>query len=588
MGNKNHLLFILGIDGMDPRVFESLSKRGEMPNLTGLSDDGGFRYLATTIPPQSPVVWSTISTGKSPGEHGIFDFLRKSHDGYLPELALFGIEKYIGGVRYTSSIKTETVFHKIARQQIPVTLLRWPLTFPVSEDVPNNMRILPGLGVPDIRGTLGQYLFYTTDKSISSQNKRGRVIHLNSSSSKINTDLYGPPHMTWRGVKDSSIPLTIEKINNRVIRVQLADTSLELNLGKWSNILNLNFPIGVRKKVSCITRVICVSIEPHLSIFFLPLQIDPNNTNLPYCSPTNFGADLWQNCGPFLTVGMPEDTNGLNDGLISAEHFLSLCDDVFAERERMMWATLQEFKEGVFACVFDTLDRIQHMFWRSDDEIIESWYRKIDAMVGRILDYLGEDSPLIILSDHGFGEFRYSVHINTWLICEGFMKLKKEAKEGRTLFEDVDWSKTTAFALGLNSVYINKKGRDKQGIVDEKEVKEIIKELIKKFENWSEGGHKPILKAYSVYEIFNKGGVNDNNVPDIIVGYADGYRTSWVSALGGAPGGSPIELNNGHWCGDHCCDQSIVPGVLFTKGIKLPDLPSVMSIADMILDWAVL
>ena len=67
-------VMVLGIDGMDPKLLETFVDQGRMPNFKALMAEGDFRPLQTTMPPQSPVAWSTFMTGMDPGGHGIFDF----------------------------------------------------------------------------------------------------------------------------------------------------------------------------------------------------------------------------------------------------------------------------------------------------------------------------------------------------------------------------------------------------------------------------------------------------------------------------------------------------------------------------------
>src|SRR3990167_6385949 len=128
--NNSKNIVILGIDGMDPVVFRFLHGRGVMPVLGAMAEAGNFRTLATSNPSQSPVSWTNIATGSNPGKHGIFDFLHRNAKTYIPELSLFGIQQYKGGVRYTSNVRFPTIFEYAMKQGVPVILLRWPLTFP--------------------------------------------------------------------------------------------------------------------------------------------------------------------------------------------------------------------------------------------------------------------------------------------------------------------------------------------------------------------------------------------------------------------------------------------------------------------------
>src|SRR5262249_50294527 len=147
-------------------------------------------------------------------------------------------------------------------------------------------------------------------------------------------------------------------------------------------------------------------------------------------------------------------------------------------------AELESFDEGLFYCLFDTPDRVQHMFWRyreSDHpansgagfqgeyrDVIDDCYRRCDAVIGKIAEFIDDDTLLIVLSDHGFNSFRRGVHLNTWLHDHGFLSLLGGIKPGPDagdLLRQVDWRKTHAYALGLSGIYLNVQGREEQGIV---------------------------------------------------------------------------------------------------------------------------
>ena len=78
---------ILGLDGMDPELTESLLAEAKLPHLAGLRDKGCFKQLATTVPSMSPVAWSSFQTGVNPGKHNIFDFLTRDKQTYQPRLS---------------------------------------------------------------------------------------------------------------------------------------------------------------------------------------------------------------------------------------------------------------------------------------------------------------------------------------------------------------------------------------------------------------------------------------------------------------------------------------------------------------------
>src|SRR5438105_12908098 len=88
-GASGQKVIVLGFDGVDARYTEKWMNEGKLPNLARLRALGTFRPLRPTVPAQTPVSWSTFSTGIDPGRTGIFDFLRRDPKTYLPIFAAF-------------------------------------------------------------------------------------------------------------------------------------------------------------------------------------------------------------------------------------------------------------------------------------------------------------------------------------------------------------------------------------------------------------------------------------------------------------------------------------------------------------------
>ena len=171
-------------------------------------------------------------------------------------------------------------------------------------------------------------------------------------------------------------------------------------------------------------------------------------------------------------------------------------------------------------------------------------------------------AELIVMSDHGFTTFTRSVNLNTWLYRRGFLTLTTAPGEETTIAE-ADWRSTEAYAFGLNGLYLNLQGREKNGIIPKGErshdMIERLREQLLAFRDPLNGA--PVVGG--VEAVAAEPG-NAAIAPDLIVGYNPGYRGSWQTALGGAP---PEEdtANNDAWIGDHCVNPADVPGVLFTN-----------------------
>src|SRR5262249_13004637 len=211
---------------------------------------------------------------------------------------------------------------------------------------------------------------------------------------------------------------------------------------------------------------------------------------------------------------------------------------------------------------------------------IDDQYRACDAAVGKALEFADDRTLLIALSDHGFGSFRRGVHLNTWLYEQGLLKLKEGARPGAEagdFFRAVDWGRTKAYALGLSGIYLNLRGREEGGVVAPEEADGLKRDLAEALTGLADRERcrtavRRVLPREQVYA-----GPHADESPDLLVHFAEGYRVSWATALGGVPEGC-FEDNCKKWSGDHLIDPCLVPGVLFMNrpfrgdGASLVDL----------------
>jgi hypothetical protein len=299
-----------------------------------------------------------------------------------------------------------------------------------------------------------------------------------------------------------------------------------------------------------------------------------------YATPASLVKESWSVSGGFLTLGWPQDTNGLEEGCISDEQFIALCDLIFTQRKKIFFHQLAKFREGVLAGIFDCLDRVQHMFMRTRPEVVEQWYLKLDVFVGEVqsaIDKLGlEKYRFIVLSDHGFRNFEQKVHLNHWLAGNGYMQITGQSETPD--LRDVHWENTQAYAVGLNSLYLNVANREGKGIVQPTEIEPLLDRIKTALLDWkTDDGRQVISRVLLKHEAFN--GPYARLGPDLVVGYAPGFRASSETGLGkSAP--SLLEDNHDHWGADHCIDSTKVPAVLFTNrdisnmpGISFRDIP---------------
>lgn len=555
---------ILGFDSFDPGIFERLSAMGKMPNLTKYADKKGYAKLEVSNPPQTEVSWTSIASGLNPGGHGIFDFVHRDPASYTPFVSLLPTQRSVIGVQFVRPSKARNIFEEAASQGYPATSLWWPATFPSRPESP--VQTIPGLGTPDIQGRLGVGTLFTTDTGLANTEQKTPVEILNrAGKDRYIASLTGPSSQKADAAKAAKLDLQLELSDDKNARLIIGNQSIQLTLGKWSPIFEVSFRMGLLFSIRSITRAILTQIHPEIRLYLLPLQIHPLTSPWRYATPKSLVKQAWKSSGAFLTLGWPQDTTALEEGCISDSQFLDLCNLIFSERERVLTHLIDSFDEGILATVFDSLDRIQHMFRRDRPDFVEAWYVQLDGLVGRTAQRLADlgkqGVKFFVLSDHGFADFEHKAHLNRWLIENGY--LVTTSNNGSGSLADVDWSKSQAYAVGLNSLYVNLAEREGQGSVAQGQYQALVTNLREQLIRWQGPDGRPVVQQALLQEEAFNGPLTPYG-PDILVGYSPGYRASAETGLGKWKQ-VVSEPNADHWGADHCMTSQVVPGVIFTN-----------------------
>ena len=568
-------VLVIGIDALDPKIINKLIDK--LPNFRRLET---YASLETTIPPETPVAWSAASTGTNPGKYGIFDFIDRDLRNNQPKLNLTIEKEGIIKPEYTSAMRGVPFWRILTQNNIPATIIRWPVTFP-PEKVKGHM--LSGLGVVDAKGMLNNYSFYT-EKEIKDEDGKEKVIVVKIENGIIKTHISGPLIRKRNEIVDKKISMDIEIKNNKItIKIDEKEYSIQ-NKG-WSEIIKVKFKILPFIDYHGIFNIYLQSITP-FEMYMSSIQIDPENQFIDITYPKEYGKELVKNIGLFYTLGMPEDTKAVTEHKMNKETFFQQVLQIEEERRKMFFYEFDRFNEGVYAFAFDAGDRLKHLFWKNSSDVenpeipeeIENYYISKDKFLGEILSKLDNNTKLIIFSDHGFGNFQKQVNINSWLVKEGYIKIKGNKED--SLFKFVDWENTKAYSVGFTSLYLNMKDRENLGIVKKEEYEEVLNEILNKLKNLKDNKKPVITNLYKGKEIYK--GEYSHLAPDIVLGFSQGYRMSWRSAIG-ALDSEIISDNNGEWKGDHLMDRSHVPGVLFTNFEINKKNPKIIDIAPTIL-----
>lgn len=602
-------LFVMGIDGMDPVIVERMMREGRLPNFVRLAQEGSFQELGTSNPPQSPVAWSEFVTGLDPGGHGIFDFVHRDPKTYHPissatpavedpgsTLDFFGYKIPYGQPEPANNRGGTPWWDLLAAHGVPVEVYRIPGNFPTP---PSDASVLSGMGTVDLRGGYGTYTLYTTEPPAAA-NPKGDIelvtlhdLDLDGAPDTARGELRGPPdqfHLEAGQIPDPgahlALGLTIHLApETDTALLEIGDAQVLLKEGEWSEWVEVEYealPLGLAN-VSGTVRFYAKELRPRLQLYASPVNISPADPAMPISSPDDFATTLHDELGFYYTQGMPEDTSALKDGVFDDDDYRQQVKLVQQDNRRMIARALDHFAPGAAAFVYlSDIDLQCHMLWRHGDpkypgapphpafearsaerhaQDIENYYRDVDAELGEIRRRLPPETLLIVMSDHGFQPFERELHLNAWLRDEGYLTLKDGKRTGQIVRDDVDWSKTRAYGIGFNGLYLNRAGRESEGIVGESEAAALLQEISEKLLAYRdpERGRAAVLRvdrADAVYAAARRA-----EGPDLIIGYDQGYGASDESTLGEITE-DVIRDNTSRWSGNHLMAPEVVPGIL--------------------------
>lgn len=606
-------VFVLGVDGMDPVITQRLIDEGKLPHIKALVARGGFQALGTINPPQSPVAWSSFVTGLDPGGHGIYDFVHRDPAKYLPvssatapvhdtgsAIEIGGYYFPIGGETPANNRGGVPFWDLLHQRGVDVEVYRIPGNYPPPE---SDAKVLAGMGTVDMRGGYGVYTWFT-DQPVPNRNEiKGDVqlvtvedYDLDGTPDSVRASVKGPPDIfrlppgQIPGDDDyltAPVQFWLDPEADAVMIETAADTAV-LREGEWSDWMTVSFDAlpGGMMPFEAVVRFYAKELRPGFVVYASPVNISAASPAQPITTPDDFATDLYDLLGHYYTQGMPEETNALKDKLFTDDDYLSQVALVQEDTEEMLDLALARFQPGDFTFVYvSDVDLQCHMLWRHGDPKhldaphhpayepvsaeqhrldIENFYRAVDHHVGRIQQMLPPDATLLVMSDHGFQPYTREVHLNSWLRDNGWLVMKDGKTEGQIALGDVDWSKTRAYNIGFNAIYLNVEGREAQGIVKPADADRVMDELSQALLGVTDpkDGRKVVRRMFKAKEVYAQTRIAE--APDLVIGYDAGYGNSDASTLGEIVP-DWIGDNTSRWSGNHLMDPEVVPGVILSN-----------------------
>lgn len=395
-----------------------------------------------------------------------------------------------------------------------------------------------------------------------------------------------------------------------------------LKEGEWSDWQKLVFPtarLDLNGGFPAIARFLLKRLNPYPELYVSPINFDPERPMARISEPEDFVTDIGKAVGPFYTQGFAEafkamdadvtDIFGDTVRLFDAEDYRVQSQTVLDERKMLLQYALDTYEDGLLFFYFSSTDLIAHMFWWAPDldelpatvkhptradadaakyqKVMEGVYEQCDESLGKVVQAVGDDATILVMSDHGFGPFYRKVNLNTWLYQNGYITLKKNAPATGDLEKIADWSKTKAYSIGLNGIYLNMQGRERDGSVTAQERDALLDEIATKLQaaRDTDTGDPVVYKTYRTDRVYHgpyaPGGELSAYTPDLIVGYHKGYITR--TGTMGSITKKWLYDNNSEWSADHCVAAELVPGILVSNRRIAVDDPDLKDLAPTIL-----
>jgi predicted AlkP superfamily phosphohydrolase/phosphomutase len=614
-GTITQRLVVLAVDGMDPEMTERLIRQGRAPHLADLARVSGVVRVTSTAGAESASAWASFATGVNAGKHGVFDLVAPDLSTGRPRAATLearSSEKWLGrwwseGAAYRPVLGAEPFWTRLGRSGARARVLFVPGTFP-PEPIPGGT-LIAGTPLPDWAGGFGSgYTWLASDvppEQVGTTRYGGRVERLSFSRNIARATLVG-----IRAPERLDLPLTITwNPEARSANIDIADQSVYLAEGQRSRWLEISVPLNLLTRIRGLVQLQLVKAGNDVQLYVSPVQWHPAAPPSPISAPDSAARRLFDRLGAYRTLVWPEAGWALADGWLSEASFLAAQDDTFSDRAEALLNRVDSSDWNVIVAGIESLDTTGRLMWRFIDpghpahdsalapkfaDAIEGMYLRLDELVGQIRTRLPDGTALAVVSPYGLYTARHVVDLNRWLATEGLLAwhtpprpVTLAAMADPTLWDDtIDWTKTTARAMGAGHIYVNLRGRDPAGIVEPGLAYDaVLQRLRERLELLTDpiSGRRVVARVRFGRELFD--GAHAGRAPDLVVTFSPGYRASWDSMLGGASA-VVIERNRERWSAEHASvEERSVPGVWLSSVALSRSEIHLLDVAPTILDY---
>ncbi len=481
-------MFILGLDGLSPKILVNLVREGALPNFEKMLRNGVFAKTMPAIPAQTPENWTTIATGAWPGTHGIAVWGR--HDPGDSVMNKKGDEAMSSNL-----CRAEYLWEAAGRQGLK-SIVFYFVGYPPTTDMAIYFDWFwrPQAFFFEICSAA----CYMSYPSVKKPGKAGRIFPVkfreaegwaslpDSTVQPLEAEIRVEPKIGGEGVTYHVLIFGEEREGyDRCLISKEKDAGKSLAVlkpGEWTDWFREVFRVEGEKKIGTV-RFKLVELSPDGSRFLLyRSQVYPTTG---FSSPPEVSGELVKMFGPYINEAAGRlFLRGPLDEETFKEEFEYHIKWIAGAAQYLM----DKYDASIFVMHWHFLDTLHHgVLGQADPEgsmfdpekadearrVLRLGYQMADRLVGEFLKILDENTYLFVVSDHGDVPNRKKYSIVRALAKRGLVHVEK-TPDGR---ERVDWSRSKVF-VDLTNVYINLKSRYAGGIVEDDEYEDVRREVI--------------------------------------------------------------------------------------------------------------
>ncbi len=510
----NKKVIVLGVDGASPTFIKKMIDEGKLPSFEKLIKEGVWApYCLSSIPTSTPENWTTIATGAWNGTHQVMSF----QVFRLPET--YG--RWVAG--YTSKeCRAEFIWDAVERAGKRCILIKYPASWPPT--MKNGIQICGCHVRPCVHQIDGAHYFSTVeprnaelklkpiDKKINGLPVLHGVLHFKArgiggeiigEGLDERSRLYGVPDSEEKPPRGIGLHTPVCKLlppgkkfylkifssdGRRYDKVIISrdvnglDKIAELSPGQWSDWVTEKFnTIGGLREGTLRFRLEKLSPDAKVVGIYATQIMDIDH----YTMPESIGRELFENVGPFITdIGW----EGLGHDWRNAWFSTEVMEDLVEYQHQWIFKAMKYLcstREWVL-CMTQThcIDCANHHALAFTDPeydapielrkhyigFIERLYQSVDRLLGKILDWIDENTVLIVVSDHGGLPGYRRINTNKVLEKAGLLKFNEDGS--------IDWNHTRAYVQNAVFINVNLKGREPYGIVPPEKYEKTRDEII--------------------------------------------------------------------------------------------------------------